>query len=104
MLVKYVRDCFGNPVGCVVAIGPGQVGYSMCSPKDHFRKDKARLIAIGRARFDECSTEEGINKRVTNRPLMLNIDLDYDTERNVVKREVAEMRERSFKYYQPSVD
>jgi hypothetical protein len=49
MIVQYVRDLNRNPVGVVVAIGPDQVGWSVCHPKDRFDKVRGLNIAIGRA-------------------------------------------------------
>lgn len=50
MLVKYVRDWMGDPVACMVAIGPGQVGVACCTGKrERFNKKFMRTIAAGRA-------------------------------------------------------
>lgn len=50
MLVNYFRNKNGQPVGCVVAIGPGVVGWSKCNTKkDRFDKEMAKKIAAGRA-------------------------------------------------------
>ena len=39
----------GKPVGVVVAIGQGRVGYSICNPIEKFRLGRAIEIAVGRA-------------------------------------------------------
>lgn len=49
MLVQYVRDKNGNPVGCVVATSCNMVGWSMLRKGDTFNKDMAKRIASGRA-------------------------------------------------------
>lgn len=49
MLVKYVRNDKRAKIGVVVAIGKGQVGWSMCHRLDKFDKAKAIKIAKGRA-------------------------------------------------------
>lgn len=49
MLVRYIRDISNRPVACVVAVGPGLVGWSKCHKNDSFSKQRAREIAAGRA-------------------------------------------------------
>jgi len=49
VLVEYYRDKKGNPRGVVVSIGPGVVGWSLCSKLDVFTKDQAKNIAFHRA-------------------------------------------------------
>ena len=54
MLVTYVRDRKNNLVGAVVSILDGdvyRVGWSLCRKGDRFSKDKAKMIAIGRAKL-----------------------------------------------------
>lgn len=54
MLVTYVRDRKNNLVGAVVSIVDGdvyRVGWSLCRKGDRFSKDKAKMIAIGRAKL-----------------------------------------------------
>lgn len=70
MLVKYLRKN-GKPVACVVAIGPGMVGYSTCNPKDNFDKEMGRHIAAGRAGIpsdirDLCSFDELVKRVPSN--------------------------------------
>lgn len=50
MLVSYIRDEKRNPTGCVVAVGKGQIGVSLCRKGDSFCKKLGREIAEGRAR------------------------------------------------------
>jgi hypothetical protein len=56
-VLKYVRNEDGHPVGCVVATGPGQIGWSACHPNDRFNKELARRIAIGRAQAGSGTPE-----------------------------------------------
>ena len=49
MLVKYIRDNAKRPIGCVVAVAPDAVGWSVCHPNDPFNKQRAMEIARGRA-------------------------------------------------------
>jgi hypothetical protein len=49
--IKYVRDSRKNPVGCVaytVSDGQLRVGLASCNPKDPFKKEISRSLAIGR--------------------------------------------------------
>jgi ribosome-binding protein aMBF1 (putative translation factor) len=46
--VMYLRDG-GVPFGAVARLEDGRLGWSLCGPRDHFRKDLARRIALGRA-------------------------------------------------------
>lgn len=49
MIVQYIRDEKRNPFGVVVATSPNNIGYSICNPKDHFTKKKAKAVALTRA-------------------------------------------------------
>ncbi len=51
VIYQYIKDKNGNLIGCVAAVGPGQVGWSRCNTKagDVFNKKRALQIAIGRA-------------------------------------------------------
>lgn len=47
------KKCRGQPVGCIVSFQDEEgikVGYSLLNPKDSFSKDKAKKIAIERAK------------------------------------------------------
>lgn len=48
-IIRYVRTDDGRPLGCVVAVGNGLVGWSFCRKGDTFTKKKAIEIATGRA-------------------------------------------------------
>ena len=101
MLVKYVREG-SRMVGCVVAIGAGQVGWSVCNPSDRFNKDLAVKIASGRA-------EKGSS---TELPEYRNIwvwEKDYNTGESVdsskvqlsavLNNEITRMIDRSYKFF-----
>lgn len=49
VILEYYRDNQGNPRGVVVAIGPGIIGWSLCSKYDVFTKEQAKNIALHRA-------------------------------------------------------
>lgn len=69
MLVKYCRNKHGHPYGAVVAVDPTHVGWSMChvSMGDVFRKDKAIMIAEGRALkgYDKSQIPQSIQAELT---------------------------------------
>lgn len=52
---KYLRDEHGRIRGCLVKLESGEIGYSLCHPKDRHKTSKklARQIAIGRA--EKCN-------------------------------------------------
>lgn len=49
-LVEYVKDDKGRNVGCVVATGKNNIGYSICHREDVFEKNIGRKIATERAK------------------------------------------------------
>ena len=55
MISQFVRNSKNNPVGLMVAVlredGTVGLGWSRCSKKDVFRKDRAYEIAVGRAKI-----------------------------------------------------
>jgi hypothetical protein len=86
MLVKYLRRD-GKPFACIVASGPGMIGYSVCHRNDNFDKVRAREIASGRARFAFMHEPDAIAQRVPH----YAYDEVYD--------EVQRMLERADRYY-----
>ncbi len=48
LFIRYLRE-EGVPFGVVVAIGPGELGWSMCSKKDQWNRKRGLIIAEGRA-------------------------------------------------------
>lgn len=49
-LISYYKDEVGNPIGTVVAIDAGAVGWAFCNKKfDKFSKKRGIIIAEGRA-------------------------------------------------------
>lgn len=86
MLIKYVREG-SRLVGCVVAIGPGQIGWSVCSSTDRFNKELAVKIASGRA--EKGSLASFPQYRKLNR-FMLS---------DVLDNEITYMTKRSFKFF-----
>ena len=53
LFIRYLRE-EGVPFGVVVAVGPGQLGWSMCSKKDQWNRRLGLTIAEGRAHKVEC--------------------------------------------------
>lgn len=49
MLIEYLRDKNGSPVGVVVALGKEDIGWSLCNKRDRFNKQRALEIAVGRS-------------------------------------------------------
>lgn len=47
VFTRYLRED-GKPYGFIAVDQEGHYGLSLCSPKDTFRKDLARRIALGR--------------------------------------------------------
>lgn len=48
--IRYVRTNYDSaPIGCVVLLEDGSVGWSQCNSKDQFSKTKAKEIAAARA-------------------------------------------------------
>lgn len=102
MLVKYVREG-SRMVGCVVAIGAGQVGWSICHPsKNKFNKDLAVEIASGRA-------EKGSSTELPKYRSIWVWEKDYNTGESVdlskvqlsavLNNEITRMIDRSYKFF-----
>jgi hypothetical protein len=102
MLVKYIR-CGVRPVGCVVATGAGKVGWSVCHPNDEFNKDRAKVIAAGRA--DLGTNAKLPNKQVWNPEIVHRDVIDLTVEdvtvdlADVMNKEVSIMEARSIRYF-----
>ena len=79
-LMQYIRDNKNQKRGCLIAVGPGQVGFSLAHKKDKFDRylgfEVAMIRAIG-----------GFNKDV---PISLSDQFAY-------------MIERSHRYFKSSV-
>jgi hypothetical protein len=61
MLVEFVKNKRGKKIGAVVAVGPLNVGYSLCNKKDKFDKDLAVEIARGRAEVSPVGYGWGVD-------------------------------------------
>lgn len=61
-IIRYYWDKKKRPVGCVVALSPAKVGWSLCSKKpghsDQIVKEVGRSLAIGRAFHKSSATPE----------------------------------------------
>ena len=109
MLVKYLRKD-NSLIGCLVATGKRQIGYSFCNPRDVFKKDIARKIALGRVAYIEPGKEHEIKTRLrkgveiwTNADGWVKKDLNYPVVPskylNLYLEELDFLIERSEKYY-----
>lgn len=81
LLVKYVRNKKGHPIGVVVAIDKNKIGWSMCHKDDKWNKEFGKNIAVNRA-------WEGLtlSKNIEKAPL-------------VMSDAITEMYTRANKYY-----
>lgn len=62
--IHYVRKPqHRTPIGCVVLLEDGRIGWSQCCPKDQFSKTKAKEIAIARALKDNILLPFGTEKK-----------------------------------------
>jgi hypothetical protein len=72
---KYIRDSSRNPVGCMLAIekhGKILFGWSLCGRNDRFNRQRATLIANGRA-------ETSLNRDVTVHPKITDMFNEFKT-------------------------
>ena len=76
----------GKIRGVVVAIGPGIIGWSLCSKKDEYNHELGIHIALRRASINEVSGES-IETLINKIPSTLH-------------EEVLQIYERSLKYFQ----
>jgi hypothetical protein len=86
MLISYVRNDKGQPIGVVASPGKYLVGVSICNPKDKFDRQLGLEIACGRA----MRVENIYPKTLPNRN-----DLSLDMLDDMVDT----MYRRSRKYY-----
>ena len=109
MLVKYLRKD-NELIGVLVSDGARRVGFSFCNPRDVFKKDIAKKIAIGRIKFIEPGTEHDIKTRLkknvdvwTNADGWVTRDLYYPAVptkyRDLYFNELDAFIERSEKYF-----
>ena len=86
VLYSYLRDEQGNPYGCVAALSPTQIGWSLCHSKtatkraETFNKTMARYIACQRA----------VNGTKVQ---------PYPERMEEVQNAIARMKERATKYF-----
>lgn len=73
MLVKYLRNGSGQRVGAVVAVGPGQVGWSICRKGQKYNQESALDIAVVRAKMLFGAIGEPTRKDITT-----NISVELD--------------------------
>lgn len=86
VLVEYKRDEHRNPCGVLVSIGPGIIGWSLCSKHDTFTKRQALNIALSRASKMEKASRTEKTEYYENMP--------YSLQQLAIK-----MIERSYAYF-----
>lgn len=64
--IRYVRLENRTPVGVVVLLPGGHIGWSQCNPKDQFSKARGKDIAIARAITGSAARPALVNRK----PLM----------------------------------
>lgn len=103
-LIEYVKDYKGKPIGCVVAVDRGKIGWSVCHTKDNFNKEMGRKIALDRA------NKNVLYNRYVSRNSSYDMDsyIDYLIEKtkkpemyktHKVSKTMKKMNERAKKYY-----
>ena len=93
MLVSHMRDANKKPFGTIVALGPDQIGVSVCSTHCKWNKWEGTVRAAGRA--------------ACNKPVLLPqyrmIEVDLSgfkwPMKEIIKYEVEKMEERAAKYF-----
>lgn len=100
-LVYYLRDWKRVPFGCIVATSPENIGVSICCPKDHFNKRRARDIALGRAMLRDNSLGVVPNRRIAgyygeNEKTWY---LPEQPMKNYVEECVERIKSRAIKYF-----
>lgn len=73
MLVKYLRNANGRRVGVVVAVGAGQVGWSVCRKGQEYNDESGLDIAVVRAKMLFGAIGEPTRKDITT-----NISVELD--------------------------
>jgi len=81
----------GKPIGVVIAIAPGVIGWSLCNNDDVFSKEKAIDLALSRAFLAENMNHEVRNKFYAKIPRSLD-------------KLFAKMDERSQLYFNDDTD
>jgi hypothetical protein len=90
ILVKYVRNILGKRVGTVVALDKDVVGWSQCSPKDRFNKERGVKIAEGRAMY---GTKAKPVRVIVHDENVMCVKAD------LITKEIEIMRERAGRYF-----
>ncbi|HDZ26826.1 MAG TPA: hypothetical protein ENH65_10005 [Candidatus Aminicenantes bacterium] len=71
MRVKLLKDKRNQPIGCVVVLSGGQMGWSLCNKKDFFVESLGIEIAAGRAlcgtRMDTPNKLERLYRKMTGK-------------------------------------
>ena len=98
-IIRYVRNSFGDPIGCVVAIEDDNdmgfsIGWSQCNPADQFQKKIARQIALYRAKHG-CDTDPALTKdEIFGKQPWISLsiyELILDAEEKFLDREVRDI-------------
>lgn len=100
--VPYLTEIGGNPIGVIVAIGPGMVGYSVCntaSKFDYAEIGDVKLIRLAEAP-DDFSKEVAFDIALSRAEMSPTERLEFLKETPLkIKKRVDKMVERSYAYY-----
>ena len=96
VLVKHVRDAFGNPFATIVAVDADKLGLAVCCPRDHFSKKTGIHVATQRAL-------KGHMPKLPSREVLQCLDdKDYVLKLEaIVGAELTLMKCRAKKYFKP---
>lgn len=83
-LISYVKDKDHNKIGCVVALSPHHIGWSLCHKADHFSKATARNIAF---------------KRAYNIPVEVSVLRSYSTYYTRKSGQIRKLKDYQNKFY-----
>lgn len=84
MLKQYIRDKKNNPIGILLATQKDNVihiGWSLCSKKDKFNKEKGMTIAEGRLNSYFLPLDYYSTKFELKHPHSIQRDVDYIVDR-----------------------
>ena len=68
----------GDPIGVIVAIDKNKVGWSLCSPRDKFNKERGKMVAQRRAEAYGTDSQ----KVFENAPYSIILDIQKMYERS----------------------
>jgi hypothetical protein len=96
VIINYVRDKNGNPIGCVVATAAGQLGACFLNKADRKGISKRRMIDLARVRALESSHIERNSSNV--KKLVSTSGKTWNIPQCMLKS-VEYMIDRSYRYF-----